>query len=276
MKNYQYKTVLSIAGSDSGGGAGIQADLKTFSALGCYGTTAITAITVQNTLGVHDVHVVSAAIVEQQIKAVLDDIKPAGIKIGMVPNKEVAEAIAKTLQLVKVPVVFDPVLISSSGRKLSIDETMQVFIEKLFPLCTLITPNMNEATALTGVSINNLDDMKKAARQLLKTGCKGVLVTGGHLKGGELHDFFVDHSGREKVFTSSFIESRNLHGTGCTLASAIAALLAKGNTLENAIEEAIAYVQNTIEHGKDVKTGEGAGPLNHFYNPQKLNKYETR
>jgi hydroxymethylpyrimidine/phosphomethylpyrimidine kinase len=214
--------------------------------------------------------------VREQIKAVLDDIPPAAIKIGMVPNKEVAEAIAETMQQVNVPIILDPVLFSGSGRKLATDDTIQVFLQKLFPLCTLVTPNINEATALIGISIHHPDDMKIAARQLLKTGCKAVLITGGHLEGDDLHDVLVENSGREMVFTSSFIESKNLHGTGCTLASAIAAFLAKGNTLDVAIEQAITFVQNAIEHGKDVQTGEGAGPLNHFYNPQKLNKYETR
>ncbi|GAB3176258.1 bifunctional hydroxymethylpyrimidine kinase/phosphomethylpyrimidine kinase [Telluribacter humicola] len=272
MKSYRYHTILSIAGSDSGGGAGIQADLKTFSALGCFGTTAITAITVQNTLGVQDVHCIPAGIVSGQIKAVLDDLQPAAVKIGMVPNLEVAEAIVEALREYPVPVIFDPVLISSSGHKLVTDETIEVYRSKLLPLCTLITPNISEAMALTGTPINGLDDMKVAARQLVSMGCKAALITGGHLTGSHLHDVLVDHQGLEQVFTSQFIQSTNLHGTGCTLSSAVAAWVARGLSLVEAVREAIQYVQEAIEQGKDVQVGAGNGPLNHFYNPHKLNK----
>ncbi|WP_247232844.1 bifunctional hydroxymethylpyrimidine kinase/phosphomethylpyrimidine kinase [Telluribacter sp. SYSU D00476] len=272
MKSYHYHTVLSIAGSDSGGGAGIQADLKTVSALGCFGTTAITAITVQNTLGVQDVHCIPAAIVSGQIRAVMDDLQPAAVKIGMVPDQEVAEAVVEALRGYAVPVVFDPVLISSSGRRLVTDETIKVFRSKLLPLCTLITPNISEAVALAGTSINGLDDMKVAAHRLVGMGCKAVLITGGHLAGPHLHDVFVDHQGLEQVLTSHFIQSTNLHGTGCTLSSAVAALLARGLSLMEAIWEGIQYVQAAIEQGKDVQIGAGTGPLNHFYNPQQLIK----
>lgn len=272
MKRYRYHTVLSIAGSDSGGGAGIQADLKTVSALGCFGTTAITAITVQNTLGVQDVHSIPAAIVSGQIRAVMDDLQPAAVKIGMVPNQEVAEAIVEALREYAVPVVFDPVLISSSGRKLVPDETIEVYRSKLLPHCTLITPNISEAIALTGTPIRGLDDMKVAAQQLVNMGCQAALITGGHLAGPHLHDVLVDHQGLEQVFTSRFIQSTNLHGTGCTLSSAVAALLAQGLSLVEAIREGIRYVQAAIEQGKDVQIGAGTGPVNHFYNPQQLIK----
>ncbi|AFD08810.1 bifunctional hydroxymethylpyrimidine kinase/phosphomethylpyrimidine kinase [Solitalea canadensis] len=275
MKQYKYPVVLTIAGSDSGGGAGIQADLKTFSALGCFGTSAITAITVQNTLGVTAIHSIPVDIVKGQIKAVIDDLKPQAIKIGMVHSAELAKGIAEILlKEPSIPVVLDPVMISTSGHKLIEDETVDVLTSHLFPLATVITPNLDEAAVLTGVKLDNVDDMQKAAIKLLETGCRSVLVKGGHLKSKVLYDVFVDANGNELVFEGEFIQSNNVHGTGCTLSSAIGAYLARGERLNVAISLARDYIKEVIEAGKDVRTGEGNGPLNHFFNPQKLIKYE--
>jgi hydroxymethylpyrimidine/phosphomethylpyrimidine kinase len=271
---YKYAAVLTIAGSDSGGGAGIQADLKTFSALGCYGTSAITAVTVQNTLGVTDVHNIPAQIVQGQITAVMDDIRPSAIKIGMVQSAGLAIAIASALKAYRdVPVIFDPVMVSTSGYRLIENNTIAAFMKELFPLTELITPNLNEAEILAEMKINTIDDMKEAATRIIKSGCSAVLVKGGHMKGSDLFDVYLDKNGFEKVFTSTAIASQNTHGTGCTLSSAIASFIALGNDMITAIEKAIAYVHSAITFGQDVKTGEGHGPLNHFFQPEKMIKY---
>jgi hydroxymethylpyrimidine/phosphomethylpyrimidine kinase len=276
MKAYQYPSVLTIAGSDSGGGAGIQADLKTFSALGCYGTSAITAVTVQNTLGVSGIHSIPAAIVQGQIIAVMDDIKPAAIKIGMVHNAEMAIAISDTLKAyTSTPVIFDPVMVATSGDKLIKEDTISILKTVLFPMMTLITPNLDEAEILTGQRITNVEEMRKAAKILLQTGCAAVLLKGGHLKGKKLYDVYTSAQGDEQTFESDYIDSENVHGTGCTLSSAIAAYLALGKDLPVAIEQARTYVHQAILYGKDVKTGHGHGPLNHFYNPLKLQLHEV-
>lgn len=272
MTTYKYPAVLTIAGSDSGGGAGIQADLKTFSALGCYGTSAITAITVQNTLGVTGIHSVPASIVQGQIKAVMDDIKPAAIKIGMVHSAELVHAIATQLKLYAVPVVLDPVMVATSGDKLIEDNTIALLKQELLPLAEVVTPNLDEAQILAGMQIQDVADMKEAARIILETGCRSVLVKGGHLQGPRLYDVYLHQDGNLRVFESAAIESHNTHGTGCTLSSAIAAFLAKGTSLPEAIEQARHYVYRAIDEGKDVKTGEGHGPLNHFFQPMKLQK----
>lgn len=268
MIAYKYISVLTIAGSDSGGGAGIQGDLKTFAALGCYGTSAITAITVQNTLGVSDIHPVPAAIVAGQIKAVLDDIRPAAIKIGMIHQPEVALAIAGLLRAYQgIPVVLDPVMVSSSGRPLLSDETVNILQQELFPLVTLVTPNLDEATVLSGMAISGVEDMKAAAARILATGCNAVLVKGGHLSGTQLFDVYLDQSGIEHIISNAAIVTNNTHGTGCTLSSAIAAFLARGYDMVTAIKNASNYMHQAIAAGKDVKTGEGHGPVNHFFDP---------
>lgn len=275
MTLYKYQSVLTIAGSDSGGGAGIQADLKTFSALGCYGTSAITAVTVQNTLGVTGIHSIPSAIVAGQIKAVMDDISPAAIKIGMVHSAELALAITTTLQHYPgIPIVFDPVMVATSGDRLIQEDTIEILRAALFPITTLITPNIDEAELLLDVKINTVAEMRVAAKNLLNTGCFAVLLKGGHLKGEKVYDVYADQDGEEITFESRYIESNNVHGTGCTLSSAISAYLAMGNTLTTSISKSREYVFNAIAAGTDVKTGQGHGPLNHFFNPQKLQLYE--
>jgi len=272
---YRYPSVLTIAGSDSGGGAGIQADLKTFSALGCYGTSAITAITVQNTLGVTGIHSIPADIVQGQIKAVMDDINPSAIKIGMVHSTALAVAISDTLRAYKnTPVVFDPVMVATSGDKLIKDDTVSVLKTVMFPLMTLITPNLEEAEILVQQKITSVEEMRAAAKSLLQTGCSAVLLKGGHLKGEQVYDVYVNKNGDEKIYESAYIQSENVHGTGCTLSSAIAAYLSLHCNLDEAISKARVYIYQAILHGREVKTGHGHGPLNHFFNPQKLQLYE--
>lgn len=276
MIHYKYPSVLTIAGSDSGGGAGIQADLKTFSALGCYGTSAITAITVQNTLGVTGIHSIPSPIVQGQIKAVMDDIQPGAIKIGMVHSTELAIAISDTLKAYQnTPMVFDPVMVATSGDKLIKEDTVALLKTILFPLMTLITPNLDEAELLVQQKISNVEDMRRVAKTLLQTGCFAVLLKGGHLKGEKVYDVYTDQEGKEQIFESPYIESENVHGTGCTLSSAIAAYLSQNHDLLVAVEKARTYVYEAILHGAKIKTGQGHGPLNHFFNPLKLQIHEV-
>lgn len=275
MQPFKYAAVLTIAGSDSGGGAGIQADIKTMSALGCYATSAITAVTVQNTMGVTGIHAVPAHIVRGQIEAVMNDIQPMAIKIGMVHSKELALTLADTLQQYSdVPVVLDPVMISTSGHRLIEDDTIAVLKELLFPLATIITPNLDEAAVLCGCKISCLEEMKAAAATILQLGCRSVLVKGGHLQTPEIYDVFRQATGEELVLASSWIDSANVHGTGCTLSSAIASYMALGHTLPQAVQLAKTFITRAIEAGKDVVTGKGHGPLNHFFEPAKLIKHE--
>jgi len=265
-----YHSVLTIAGSDSGGGAGIQADLKTFSALGCFGASAITAITVQNTRGVFGIHSIPPAIVHDQIKVVMDDIRPAAIKIGMVHTADLAVAIAAAIKGYAVPVILDPVMVATSGDKLIEDNTIDTLQKELFPLSDLVTPNVHEAQLLADMPIRNKEDMRLAAREIIKTGCRAVLIKGAHLKGDRLFDVYLDANGREEIFESGFINTDNTHGTGCTLSSAIAAFRASGIDRVEAIAKATQYVHQAIEAGRNVQTGGGHGPLNHFFNPQKM------
>ncbi|WP_184549819.1 bifunctional hydroxymethylpyrimidine kinase/phosphomethylpyrimidine kinase [Mucilaginibacter sp. FT3.2] len=277
MSKYRYPVVLSIAGSDSGGGAGIQADLKTMSALGCFGTTAITAVTVQDTLGVSGMHPIPVDFVKAQIKAVMDDLKPSAIKIGMVHSAELAIGIAEVLAgYPDVPIVFDPVMAATSGDRLIENDTATTLKKELFPLAQIITPNLDEATILAKMEINTLRDMKTAAVRIMQYGCNAVLVKGGHLKGPDLFDVYLDKHGDERIFRSTAIATPNTHGTGCSLSSAIASFIALGNDLTTGISQSKLYVQRAIEHGKDVKTGTGHGPLNHFFDPQKLIKYISK
>jgi len=275
MTKYKYPVVLSIAGSDSGGGAGIQADLKTISALGCFGTTAITAVTVQNTLGVSGIHPIPVEFVKAQIKAVMDDLRPAAIKIGMVHSDELAIGIAEVLiAYPNVPVIFDPVMVATSGDRLIAGDTVETLKEQLFPIAWLATPNLDEAAILAGMAIKTIGDMKAAAVRIMEYGCHAILIKGGHLESPDLFDVYLDKHDNERIYRSAVIDTVNTHGTGCSLSSAIASFTALGNDMDTSISHSKIYIQNAIEHGKDVKTGGGHGPLNHFFAPQKLVKYE--
>ncbi|EKB48691.1 bifunctional hydroxymethylpyrimidine kinase/phosphomethylpyrimidine kinase [Cecembia lonarensis] len=264
-----YIPVLSIAGSDSSGGAGIQADLKTFAALGCYGMTVITATTAQNTQGVRDIHPIPAAHIEAQLTTVLEDIPPRAIKIGMVNQPEVVEVLAHILKkFPQIPLVFDPVMVATSGDRLIADGTVALLKEKLFPLSSLITPNLDEAAVLTGYKVDTVDKMNQAGKAIMDMQCQAVLIKGGHLNSPVIRDILFQKNQSVQFFESPYINTTNLHGTGCTLSSAIAAELAKGNTLSLAVEKARKYIFGALESGKDIKTGHGNGPLNHFYQPQ--------
>ena len=265
----RYPRVLSIAGSDSGGGAGIQADLKTFSALGCYGMTAITAITAQNTLGVRSIHGIPPEMLKAQIDAVVQDIGVDAIKIGMLHAPEVVHVVAEAIRNYGITnVVLDPVMVATSGDKLIHDETVDVLVRELFPLVSVITPNLDEAGWLINRPIHSIDEMEGAAAQLLALGAPHVLLKGGHLSGDWVVDLLAGADGSRQRLESARIATHNGHGTGCTLSSAIAAYLARGLALAQAVQQARTYILGAIEAGAHVHTGQGHGPLNHGYAPQ--------
>lgn len=264
----RYARVLSIAGSDSGGGAGIQADLKTFSALGCFGMTAITAITAQNTLGVKGIHGVPAEMLQAQIDAVVQDIGVDAIKIGMLHAPEIVRVVADAIRRYDIrKVVLDPVMVATSGDKLIHDETAEVLVRELFPLASVITPNLDEAGWLIGRKLHDVADMETAAQRLLEMGAKHVLLKGGHLPGDWVVDLLAGQGGLRKELGSQRIQTHNGHGTGCTLSSAIAAHMALGLELEQAVESARTYILGAIAAGAQVHTGKGHGPLNHGFAP---------
>lgn len=257
--------VLTIAGSDSSGGAGVQADIKTISALSAYAASVITAVTAQNTQGVRGVYPIPPEMVTRQIEAVLDDLPVKAIKIGMVGHAAVAAALSDALQAhASLPLVYDPVMVSTSGHRLMETDAIDVVCRRLLPRCTLITPNLPEACLLSGADIHTIEDMEHAARQLSLQYQTAVLVKGGHLD-GELMCDVLYHAGQMTHYSSPKVESRNLHGTGCTLSSAIATYLAMGNELEEAVRCAKDYVSQAIIAAKDLHIGQGHGPLWHFF-----------
>ncbi|MCL1625752.1 bifunctional hydroxymethylpyrimidine kinase/phosphomethylpyrimidine kinase [Bacteroides caecicola] len=264
-----YPCILTIAGSDCSGGAGIQADIKAISALGAYAASAITAITVQNTCGVTGIHPVPPEYVKGQIEAVMTDIRPMAVKIGMINDDEIVHVIADALRKFSPRfVVLDPVMVSTSGCKLIEDAAINALTTELMPLATLITPNLSEAEVLTGGKIEGVEGMKIAARKLLDYGSSAVLVKGGHLEEGEMCDVLqINNESAPHLYTMKKIESRNTHGTGCTLSSAIATYLALGEPMTEAVRKAKEYVYRGILSGSNVHIGEGHGPLNHFHAP---------
>lgn len=275
MKKYNYPSVLTIAGFDGSGGAGIQADIKTISALGCYATSVLTALPVQNTQGVRTIFPIPVEAVEEQIEAILDDIFPDAIKIGMVHTPELVATIVQTLaKYKKVPIVFDPVMVATSGHRLIEEETIQTIIEKLFPIADIITPNMDEAAILAKMDVKTLDEMQLAGAKIKTLGCKNILLKGGHQTTSKITTLFLDEEGQTHTFETEKFETNNTHGSGCTLSSAIASYLAQGKSLLDAVSMGQTYVYEAIKNGKDVQIGKGNGPLNHFYNPQKLIKNE--
>ena len=265
---HQYARVLSIAGSDSGGGAGIQADLKTFSALGCYGMTAVTALTAQNTTGVQAIHGVPASFLKAQLQSVLDDIGVDAVKIGMLHSSDVVEVVAWAIDHYGLKqVVLDPVMVATSGDRLIAEETVSVLVRELFPRVQLITPNLDEASLLLQHPLTAADQLHNAAQALLDMGAKAVLLKGGHLPGDVLCDVLQTPGNDAVVFEATRIHSRNVHGTGCSLSSAIAAHLALGQSMSDAVAAARAFIRRAIADGAGVKTGEGHGPLNHGFAP---------
>ena len=246
--------VLTIAGSDPSGGAGIQQDLRTIEALGCYGASVITALTTQNTLGVQSVMPVPADVVRSQLEAVLSDLDVKAIKIGQIPSADVAHTIAETLRQqlsiinYQLSIVLDPVMISTSGRRLMSEDAIDVVVSELFPLCTLVTPNIPEFETL--LALHGFDAHKY-----------NLLIKGGHAEGSEMADRLCLTNGTERVYVTEKIESTNLHGTGCALSSAIAASLAQGYSLEEAVARGKDYVTKAIRGGRDLGVGHGNGPV---------------
>jgi hydroxymethylpyrimidine/phosphomethylpyrimidine kinase len=253
------KRILTIAGSDSGGGAGIQADLKAITLLGGYGMSVLTALTAQNTIGVQAIHEVPVSFVEKQIDSVLSDIGADAIKTGMLSSKEIVEVVAKKIEQYGVEkVVVDPVMVSKSGAHLLRKDAQRAVIERLIPLATVITPNLFEASVLTGRKVNSLDEMRKAAVQIWGLGAKNVVVKGGHLKGKAI-DILFDGKNYTEI-ESPRIKTKNTHGTGCTFASAIATLLARGETVPGAVKKAKNFITMAIQAG--LSLGKGTGPTN--------------
>jgi hydroxymethylpyrimidine/phosphomethylpyrimidine kinase len=264
------KKVLTIAGSDSGGGAGIQADLKTFSALGCFGMSAITAITAQNTLGVTAVQDISLDVIEKQIDAVVTDIGVDAVKTGMLSSPEIVRLIEKVIAKYRIKnLIVDPVLMATSGASLGGNQTALAMKEYLFPHAFVITPNLIEASILLGHEVHGHEQMFDATQELLKMGPRAVLLKGGHLEGSDkLLDLLSIREGNSIAhheFWHPKIKTQHTHGTGCTLASAITCGVAEGKTLHDAVKAAIDYVQAGISHGQFLEIGQGAGPLWHFH-----------
>lgn len=256
---------LTIAGSDSGGGAGIQADLKAFSALGVYGASVITAITAQNTQAVTAVEGVSLPIIAAQIDAVLSDLNVGAIKIGMLATAEIIETVAGSLKGFTGPIVLDPVMIAKSGDALLQDDAVGALIERLLPRATVLTPNLPEAARLLGAEETEDDEaLVQQGQALLALGPKSVLMKGGHASGAICHDHLIAASGVQR-FTAKRVVTKNTHGTGCTLSSSIAAGLAKGLVVEDAVAEAHAYLAAAILAADDLTIGSGHGPVHHFH-----------
>ena len=262
-----YNRVLTIAGSDSGGGAGIQADIKAISAMGCYAASAITAVTVQNTIGVQAVHPIPLDILEGQIDAVLSDIGADAVKIGMLHSVEVVTLVARMIEKYEIRnLVLDPVMVSTSGHRLIEEAAIEVIKEKLMPIVRVITPNVPEAEILIGRKISSEEDFPEVAGKLAKKYGISVFLKAGHLTGDTLTDYFYNaEDGSTTLLPSKRVHTQNTHGTGCTLSSAIAAALAKGEDLNTAAKSAKSYLEQAIISGAIYEIGHGHGPVNHFW-----------
>jgi hydroxymethylpyrimidine/phosphomethylpyrimidine kinase len=267
----QYPRLLSIAGSDSGGGAGVQADLKTFAALGCFGTTAITALTAQNTTGVRAIHAVPLDMLAAQIDAVVEDIGVDATKIGMLHSAPTIETVCAALDRHHLrPVVLDPVMVATSGAALIDPTAIAALVRLLFPRVLLVTPNLDEAAMLVGRPLHTEADMAAAAQQLLEMGACAVLLKGGHLAGDTVADLLLRAGEAPLWMRAPRIATPNTHGTGCTLSSAITARLALGDDLPQAVQHAREYVRVALAAGAGVRTGKGSGPLNHGFAPHPM------
>lgn len=275
MKKYKYPSVLTIAGFDGSGGAGIQADIKTISALGCYATSVLTALPVQNTQGVKNIFSIPIEAVAEQLDTIMEDIIPDAIKIGMVHTPQLVDTIVTVLQKYPdIPVVFDPVMVATSGHPLIEEKTIDAIIEKLLPLSAVITPNMDEAAIIAKIKVETVKDMELAGKRMKQLGCKNILLKGGHQKTAMITSLLLDEKNNYHSFEFNKIETNNTHGSGCTLSSAIASYMAQGKDLFEAVALGQQYVFSAIQSGADTQTGQGNGPLNHFFNPQKLIKNE--
>ena len=265
---FEYARVLSIAGSDSGGGAGIQADLKTIAALGCYCMTAITALTAQNTLGVRSIHGVPPQMLRDQIDAVIEDIGVHAVKIGMLHSPEIVLTVAQAIDRHDLKsVVLDPVMVATSGAVLIDSPAITVLVRELFHRATVVTPNLDEAALLVGRPLENEPAMEQAAREMIRMGAQAVLLKGGHLAGDVVSDLLMTADDQIHWMRAPRIKTSNTHGTGCTLSAAMAAYLALGQSLLEAVISARAYVRAALAAGFDVRTGTGGGPLNHGHAP---------
>ena len=270
-----YRTVLSIAGSDSIGGAGIQADLKTFSALGVYGMTAITALTAQNTQSVLHIMPASEQNLQLQLDAVFTDVVPDAVKIGMLHNEALIEVVIKAIDRYRPRnIVLDPVMISTSGCALLSPTSVDLLKNELMPRCDIVTPNLLEAQALAGHKITDIQSLYAAGEELTKL-CAAVLIKGGHSEGNDVSDYLFE-VGKEcpECYTIRRVETVNTHGTGCTLSSAIAANLALGYDLHTSVARAKDYISKAISEGADVAFGLNNGPVNHLFAPEPLHKFE--
>jgi hydroxymethylpyrimidine/phosphomethylpyrimidine kinase len=273
------KKVLSIAGSDSGGGAGIQADLKTIAALGCYGLTAITALTAQNTQGVTAIHAPEPDFLRAQLDAVFEDIGADAVKIGMLHSPEIVAVVASALKRYQPGVVvLDPVMVATSGDRLITPQTQEYIVSELFPLATIVTPNLDELSWLIGATVDSWTQFEESAKALHAMGAKNVLVKGGHMKSPNLMDMLVEFTARPEAadaiaiteIVKPRIHTQNLHGTGCTLSSAIACFLALGYPLKAAVKGAQDYVYQAISAAVAMRIGSGHGPVNHSFSPQSM------
>ena len=263
----EYHKVLTIAGSDSGGGAGIQADLKTFAAIGCYGMSVITALTAQNTRGVTAIHPLPPSFAIEQMTAVFTDIGADAVKIGMLYSAELIEAVSEMLNKYRARnIVLDPVMVAQSGDKLLQDDAIQAIKDHLMPVADVVTPNLPEAEVLLGQKIEGFEDMQRAARSLAQFGSRSVLIKGGHLEESTSTDLlYLTEEDRFVILEAERVDSRNNHGTGCTLSSAIAAYISRGSQIEDAVRKAKTYIQNAIRAGAAYKIGHGHGPVHHFF-----------
>jgi hydroxymethylpyrimidine/phosphomethylpyrimidine kinase len=263
----EYCKVLTIAGSDSGGGAGIQADLKTFSAIGCYGMSAVTALTAQNTRGVSGIHAVPPDFAVQQIDAVFSDMGADAVKIGMLYSAELIEAVSKALKKHDArKIVLDPVMVAQSGDKLLQDDAIEAIKTHLMPLADVVTPNIPEASVLCGRQLKQWSDIESAAEALARHGSRSILIKGGHGDQNESTDLlFLARENRFVSLTADRIQTRNNHGTGCTLSSAIAAYRAKGRDIEAAVQKAKSFMNRAIAAGAGYNLGHGHGPVHHFF-----------
>lgn len=261
MHQNELPIALTIAGSDSGGGAGIQADLKTFHAFGVFGTSAVTAVTAQNTVGVHAIHPVPLEVVREQIDAVVSDLPPTAVKTGMLATSELVIEVADAIRAHALDrYVLDPVMVATSGDRLLEFAAEDALRERLLPLACLVTPNLDEATILTGERVVDLDGMRVAARRIVELGASAALVKGGHLEGDAI-DLLWDGA-EERIWRRPRMDTRNTHGTGCTLSAAVTAGLAQGLELTASVDAGIDFVARAIEHAPGL--GRGRGPVNHF------------
>lgn len=269
-----YYPTLTIAGSDSSGGAGIQADIKTMSAIGCYAMSAITSITAQNTTGVRSIMPVSPSVVADQIDMVMTDIPPLAVKIGMLCNAEITAAVADRLEHYRpANLIVDPVMVSTSGSILLEEDAVEIMVRRIFPLATLVTPNQMETIALTGAS-----ETQTQIETLRSLGCNNILIKGGDSNNRDFKTdiLYMSESDETSELKADAIDTRNTHGTGCTLSSAIASYLALGYPLTGAVSMAKLYVSHALEAGSWITTGHGHGPVNHFFSPRRLKNFNPK